>query len=122
MLEITLVILVFKSFNALSLVAYTMFSHVPIKKSNGVNSGKHESHGDHGEAMGIKVILKKMKIFFFYLKIVANFVVKNYSITIFKTRYMKLNNIFYRLFLSQIQVTNFLKCTWTSWTPCISIR
>ena len=48
--EITLVILAFKSSNELSLVAYTIFSHVIIhKKSNRVKSGKRGSHEDQSD-------------------------------------------------------------------------
>ena len=41
---------------------------------------------------------------FAYLRIVTNFVVKNYSIAVLKTRYIKLSKHFYRLFLSQIKI------------------
>ena len=82
--EITLVILVFKSFNELGLVAYTTVFTCPHKKN------LMESNLANVEANGMVYDSENMKMFFTYLKIVANFVVKNYSITILKTRFIKL--------------------------------
>ena len=56
------------------------------------------------EAMGSNWFSKTKENIFYLTKIVTNFVVKNYSIAILKTRFMKLYNIFYRLVLSQIQI------------------
>ena len=42
----------------------------------------------------INNVLSEKKIFFLYLKIITNFVVKKHSITILKTRYMKLITFF----------------------------
>ena len=67
--EITLVILAFKSSNELGLAAYTVVFTCPHKiwrTWRPMKSGPR--------------FWKKLKYFFTYLKIVANFVVKNYSI------------------------------------------
>ena len=66
------------------------------------------------KVMGFKLIVKKTKEnSFTYLKIVINFVMKNYSIAILITRYLKLSNPFHKLFVNKNKVTNFLMCTRT---------
>ena len=83
--KITLVILAFKFSNELGLVAYTIVFKYPRKKNLiGSNLANVES-------MGIKAILKKMKLFFYLSKNCCKFygeeLFNNY---ILKTSYMKL--------------------------------